>query len=177
VRQEGLLDAKEMVRKSADVLVGAAEAARLQEEAEAAAAAAEAEAEAEAAAAAAAEAEAEAEVPVAAAIPVAAPIAAPPGAFAGVLDALKRSPLMLDLPADHPGLATIAGMVSAGMWGAGALLRSLAAAPALWCSATRPATQPDSQSLASICLGSGKSATFSTPPYPSPPQTPSPTTW
>jgi SWI/SNF-related matrix-associated actin-dependent regulator 1 of chromatin subfamily A len=109
VRQEGLLDAKEMVRKSADVLVGAAEAARLQAEAEAAAA--EAEAEAEAAAAAAAEAEAEAEVPAAAAIPVAAPIAAPPGAFAGVLDALKRSPLMLDLPATHPGLATIAKLV------------------------------------------------------------------
>jgi hypothetical protein len=36
-----------------------------------------------------------------------------PAELADVLDALKRSPLMLELPATHPGLAAIAHMVRA----------------------------------------------------------------
>jgi hypothetical protein len=76
-------------------------------EAEAAAAAAAAEAEAAAAAAEADAAEAEYQVAAAAA---SAP-ALPASQAAGVLDALRRSPLMLDLPASHPGLAAIASMV------------------------------------------------------------------
>jgi len=56
-----------------------------------------------------AEAKAAAEFAAAAA---AASAAVVPAELAGVLDAIKRSPLMLDLPADHPGLGAVAGLVS-----------------------------------------------------------------
>jgi hypothetical protein len=91
-------------------LFPATQVIREEEAAAAAAAAAEAEAlaaaEAEAAEAEAAAAAAAADAPVRAASP-----AMPAAEAARVLDALRRSPLMLDLPATHPGLPAIASMV------------------------------------------------------------------
>lgn len=88
VREHGLLDAKEMARANLSVLTSASPkvAARLQAEAaEAAATAAEA------------------------AAGVGAPV---PRELAAAVEAVKRSPLMLALPGDHPGLEALAGLVS-----------------------------------------------------------------
>jgi predicted NACHT family NTPase len=111
VREVGYFEAKNYISQDAEVLAEAAEEVLANREAEAKAAAeAAAAAEAEAAAAAAEE-EAAAALATSAPAPVTAAPAAAQGAFASVLDALKRSPLMLDLPATHPGLATIAQLV------------------------------------------------------------------
>ena len=87
VREHGLLDAKELVRRDASALKDAAPkvAARL-----------------------AAEAAAAAEFAAAAAAASAAPV---PRELAAAADAVKRSPLMLALPGDHPGLASLADLV------------------------------------------------------------------
>jgi hypothetical protein len=104
VRTEGYMDAKAILSKDASVLSALADEVLVIREEEAAAAAA-----AEAEAAAAAEAEAEGAVVAEVAAPVAA--AAPASAeIASVLAAIQRSPLMLELPASHKGLAAIAGM-------------------------------------------------------------------
>jgi hypothetical protein len=92
LREHGLLDAKSLVAADASVLLQAAKLAQAQAEAEAAAAAAEAAALAEA--------------------EVAAEGARAATTVASVMDAIKRSPLMLDLPATHPGMSSLAGMVS-----------------------------------------------------------------
>ena len=129
VRERGWFDAKAAVAADASVLQAASQRAvelRKQEEAERAAALA---AEAEAEAVAAAEAEAAAAEQQAAAFswaapatpspakPAAAAAAAPTpkatGAVAAVIDAIARSPLGLQLSADHNGLSAIVGMVRA----------------------------------------------------------------
>ena len=82
LREHGLMDAKELVRNDASVLLAAADKALAIRAAEAA------EREAEAI------------------------LAAVPEEFAAVADALKRSPLMLEVGGDHPGLASISQLVS-----------------------------------------------------------------
>jgi hypothetical protein len=82
LREHGLMDAKELVRNDASVLMAAAEKALAIREAEAAERAA---------------------------------AAAVPDSLAGVADALKRSPLMLEVGGDHPGLEAIAELVR-GWW-------------------------------------------------------------
>jgi hypothetical protein len=77
LREHGLMDAKEMVRNDATILLAAADKALAIREAEAAERAAEA------------------------------VLAEVPAEFAAVADALKRSPLMLEVGGDHPGLAAI----------------------------------------------------------------------
>jgi hypothetical protein len=85
LREHGLMDAKAMVVEDASVLLAAAEKALVIRAAEAAAREAEA---------------AEAEL---------APVSSE---VAHVVDALKRSPLMLTVGGDAPGLAALAGLVS-----------------------------------------------------------------
>ena len=87
LREHGLMDAKAMVVEDASVLLAAADkalAVRAADAAERAAAAAEAEAE----------------------------LAPVSGEVAHVVDALKRSPLMLTVGGDAPGLSALAGLVS-----------------------------------------------------------------
>jgi colicin import membrane protein len=95
LREEGLLDAKAMVAQDASVLLKAAQTAAAIAAAEAEAAAAEAAAALEAEAAEAA---------------AAAGGAAALGDVKLVIDAIRRSPLMLELEPTHPGLAAIADM-------------------------------------------------------------------
>ena len=104
VRQHGWFDAKNMLAADVSVLSDAADAVLVRREEEAKAAAE---------AAALAEAEAEAAAAEEASIPVAAPVAAAPaGAYAALLDAIKRSPVMLELAPSAKGLAAVDGMVS-----------------------------------------------------------------
>ncbi|KIZ06116.1 hypothetical protein MNEG_1836 [Monoraphidium neglectum] len=93
MRVEGLFDAKELVRSDASILIDVSkEVARIEAE-EAAARAAE-----EAAAAALAEAEAAGEA------------VSSDEDVAHVVDAIKRSPLMMDVPSTTAGLAAVAGL-------------------------------------------------------------------
>jgi hypothetical protein len=85
LREHGLMDAKEMVRNDATILLAAADKALAIREAEAAERAAEA------------------------------VLAEVPAEFAAVADALKRSPLMLEVGGDHPGLAAISQLVRLGL--------------------------------------------------------------
>ncbi|KAI8469399.1 MAG: hypothetical protein J3K34DRAFT_423898 [Monoraphidium minutum] len=109
MRQEGMFDAKEMVRSDASVLVPTAKIVERLEAEEAAARAAEEAAAAEAEEAARAEEAAAASADRVPAFASKAAQAVRPDA-GRALDAVRRSPLMLDLPKSTPGVSAIATM-------------------------------------------------------------------
>ena len=116
VRERGWFDAKNAVADDASVLLAAADRALvIREEEEAERAAALAEAEAAAAAEAAGEEAPAAPAPVSAWSAPAAPKAAavPAGPVGSAIDAIKRSPIMLELAPSAKGLSAVSKLVSA----------------------------------------------------------------
>ena len=92
LREHGLMDAKAMVAADLSVLVPAVETAKAKWAQEEAERAAEAE------------------------------LAAVPAEFADAVDAIKRSPLMLDVLGDAPGLSAVAALSDAEIIGAAVVL-------------------------------------------------------